>query len=55
MTTCAVRMCQQCEDGITLDIYKKMTLAIINKAVLVSDIKLELDEVGDALTLTYME
>src|SRR5215212_10082725 len=53
MTTYAVNMCQRWEDGITLDIHKEMihvTSAIISKAVLGSDIKLEeeSDEVGDA-------
>ncbi|MBD0359649.1 MAG: hypothetical protein ICV56_02930 [Nitrososphaeraceae archaeon] len=36
MTTYAVNMCQQWEDGITLDIHKEMihvTSAIISKAV----------------------
>jgi cytochrome P450 len=58
MTTYAVRMCQQWEDGITLDIHKEMihvTSAIISKAVLGSDIKSEEeDEVGNAL-LTCIE
>ncbi|HVD08533.1 MAG TPA: cytochrome P450, partial [Nitrososphaeraceae archaeon] len=58
MTTYAVRMCQQWEDGITLDMHKEMihvTSAIISKAVLGSDIKSEEeDEVGNAL-LTCIE
>jgi cytochrome P450 len=53
MTTYAVNMCQQWEDGITLDIHKEMihvTSAIISKAVLGSEIKSEQgDQVGDAL------
>lgn len=53
MTTYAENMCQQWEDGITLDIHKEMikvTSAIISKAVLGSDIKSEEgDQVGDAL------
>src|SRR5215210_4331349 len=51
MTSYAENMCQQWEDGITLDIHKEMihvTSAIISKAVLGSDIKLEEgDQVGD--------
>jgi cytochrome P450 len=57
MTSCAVRMCQRWEDGITLDIHKEMmhvTLEIISKAVLGSDVKQEDDEVGIALQ-TCME
>jgi cytochrome P450 len=56
MITSAAHMCQQWEDGITLDIHKEMmhvTLAIISKSVLGSDIKSQ-DEVGNAL-LTCME
>jgi len=57
MTSYAVRMCQRWEDGITLDIHKEMmhvTLEIISKAVLGSDVKSEDDEVGTALQ-TCME
>ena len=57
MTSYAVRMCQRWEDGITLDIHKEMmhvTLEIISKAVLGSDVKPEDDEVGIALQ-TCME
>ena len=58
MTDYAQRMCQRWEDGMTLDIHKEMmhvTLAIISKAVLGSDVKLEKDnEVGNAL-LVCME
>jgi cytochrome P450 len=53
MTTYAENMCQQWNDGITLDIHKEMikvTSSIISKAVLGSDIKSEEgDQVGDAL------
>src|SRR6266496_5911702 len=58
MTDYAQRICQRWEDGITLDIHKEMmhvTMAIISKAVLGSDLKLEKDdEVGNAL-LVCME
>jgi cytochrome P450 len=57
MTSYALRMCQRWEDGITLDIHKEMmhvTLEIISKAVLGSDVKPESDEVGIALQ-TCME
>ncbi len=58
MTDYAQRMCQRWKDGMTLDIHKEMmhvTLAIISKAVLGSDVKLEKDnEVGNAL-LVCME
>ena len=58
MTGYAQRMCQSWEDGMTLDIHKEMmhvTLAIISKAVLGSDVKLKKDnEVGNAL-LVCME
>ena len=57
MTSSALRMCQRWEDGITLDIHKEMmhvTLEIISKAVLGSDVKPEGDEVGIALQ-TCME
>ena len=57
MTTCASRMSQKWKDGITLDIHKEMmhvTLAIISKAVLGSEIKSDGDEVGDSL-LTCMK
>ncbi|MGB8022970.1 MAG: cytochrome P450 [Nitrososphaeraceae archaeon] len=53
MTTYAVNMCQQWQDGISLDIHKEMihvTSEIISKAVLGSDIKSKQgDQVGDAL------
>jgi cytochrome P450 len=53
MTTYAENMCQQWNDGTTLDIHKEMikvTSSIISKAVLGSDIKSEEgDQVGDAL------
>src|SRR5712691_10059699 len=52
MTSCALRMCERWDDGITMDIHKEMmhsTLAIISKTVLGSDIKAEGDEVGDLL------
>jgi cytochrome P450 len=57
MTSYAVRMRQRWNDGITLDIHKEMmhvTSEIISKAVLGSDVKLEDDEVGNALQ-TCME
>ena len=58
VTDYAQRMCQGWVDGMTLDIHKEMmhvTLAIISKAVLGSDVKLEEDdEVGNAL-LVCME
>jgi cytochrome P450 len=57
MTRYAVRMCQRWEDGMMLDIHKEMmyvTLEIISKAVLGSDVKAEDDEVGIALQ-TCME
>jgi cytochrome P450 len=57
MTTSAAQMTQKWEDGMTLDIHKEMmhvTMTIISKAVLGSDIKSEGDEVGDSL-LTCME
>jgi cytochrome P450 len=57
MTDYGQRMCQRWEDGMTLDIHKEMmhvTMAIISKAVLGSDVKLEKDEVGNAL-LVCME
>jgi cytochrome P450 len=51
-------MCDRWKDGMTLDLHKEMmhvTLAIISKAVLGSDVKLEKDdEVGNAL-LVCME
>jgi cytochrome P450 len=56
ITDYALRMCEQWDDGITLDIHKEMmhsTLAIISKAVLGSDIKPDSDDVG--LLLTCME
>src|SRR5919199_2342556 len=53
MTACAVNMCQRWHDGIIVDIHKEMmhiTLEIISKAVLGSEVKLEKDdEVGNAL------
>jgi len=53
MTVYAVNICEQWEDGITLDIHKEMvhvTSAIISKAVLGSDIRSEEGkQVGDAL------
>ncbi len=53
MTNYAENMCQQWEDGITLDMHKEMirvTSSIISKAVLGSDIKSEEgDQIGDAL------
>ena len=53
MTDYAQHMCQKWQDGMVLDIHKEMmrvTMAIISKAVLGSDVKLENDdEVGDAL------
>ena len=53
MTFYAVNICEQWEDGITLDIHKEMvhvTSAIISKAVLGSDIRSEEGkQVGDAL------
>jgi cytochrome P450 len=57
MTSHAVRMQERWKDGSTLDIHKEMmhvTLEIISKAVLGSDIKAEEDEVGVALQ-TCME
>jgi cytochrome P450 len=57
MTTSATQMTQKWEDGMMLDIHKEMmhvTLAIISKAVLGSDIKSDGNEVGDSL-LTCME
>ena len=44
MTDYAQHMCQRWQDGIMLDIHKEMmhvTMAIISKAVLGSDVKLE--------------
>jgi cytochrome P450 len=53
MTDYAQHMCQRWQNGMVLDIHKEMmrvTMAIISKAVLGSDVKLENDdEVGDAL------
>src|SRR5918911_3541710 len=53
MTACAVNMCQRWHDGMIVDIHKEMmhvTLQIISKAVLGSEVKLEKDdEVGNAL------
>lgn len=54
MTDYAQHMCQRWQNGMLLDIHKEMmrvTMAIISKAVLGSDVKLEKDddEVGDAL------
>jgi cytochrome P450 len=53
MTDYAQYMCQKWQDGMVLDIHKEMmrvTMAIISKSVLGSDVKLENDdEVGDAL------
>jgi cytochrome P450 len=57
MTTYASRMSQKWEAGTILDIHKEMmhvTLAIISKAVLGSEIKSDGDEVGDSL-LTCMK
>jgi cytochrome P450 len=57
MTNDAIQMVQKWKDGMTLDIHKEMmhvTMTIISKAVLGSDIKSEGDEVGDSL-LTCME
>ena len=57
MTTSATQMTQKWEDGMTLDIHKEMmhvTMTIISKAVLGSDIKSEDNEIGDSL-LTCME
>ena len=57
MTTSAAQMTQKWQDGMTLDIHKEMmhvTMTIISKAVLGSDIKSEGDEVGNSL-LTCME
>ena len=57
MTSHAVRMQERWKDGSTLDIHKEMmhvTLEIISKAVLGSDIKPEEDKVGVALQ-TCME
>ncbi len=57
ITTSATQMAQKWEDGMTLDIHNEMmhvTMTIISKAVLGSDIKSEGDEVGDSL-LTCME
>jgi cytochrome P450 len=57
MTTSTAQMTQKWQDGTTLDIHKEMmhvTMTIISKAVLSSDIKSEGDDVGNSL-LTCME
>ena len=57
MIKCALKMCDNWEDGTVVDIHKEMahvTLAIISKSVLGYEVKQQGDEIGKAL-LTCME